>query len=64
VQVRMPPAELASLDDWIAHQDNAPTRPEAIRRLVERAIDADSSARLGKKSVRKTTQTSGPGGKR
>jgi hypothetical protein len=38
IQVRMPPAELAALDGWIAQQDGPLTRPEAIRRLVGKAI--------------------------
>jgi len=38
IQVRMPPPELASLDAWIAQQDGPLTRPEAVRRLVGKAI--------------------------
>jgi hypothetical protein len=45
VGVRLPPDELAALDGWIANQKDEPTRPEAIRRLTERALarpgDAD-----------------------
>ena len=44
VQVRMPPAELAVLDDWIARQDDTPTRPAAIRRLVGQALAARKGA--------------------
>lgn len=40
IQVRMPPADLAVIDDWIARQSEALTRPEAIRRLVEQALIA------------------------
>lgn len=33
------PASVAALDTWIsAQEDDAPTRPEAIRRLVERGL--------------------------
>jgi hypothetical protein len=36
VGVRLPPDRLAPLDAWIGqHQDPKPTRPEAIRRLIE-----------------------------
>ena len=36
VNTRFPPAELAKLDAWIADQpDPKPSRPEAVRRLVE-----------------------------
>lgn len=40
VQVRLPPAQLASLDDWIGKQpDPKPSRPEAIRQILKRQID-------------------------
>src|SRR5216684_6787516 len=38
VVVRMQPAPLAALDDWLAKQDDNPSRAEAIRRLVELAL--------------------------
>jgi hypothetical protein len=39
VVVRMHPPMLADLDAWIAEQKQPfPTRPEAIRRLLERAL--------------------------
>jgi hypothetical protein len=34
VLVRIPPAEMQPIDDWIS-KNNAQSRPEAIRRLVE-----------------------------
>jgi hypothetical protein len=40
VLVRIPPAEMAPIDGWIADQANSPTRPEAIRRLVELGLKA------------------------
>lgn len=36
--VRMQPPQLAALDAWIVAQADAPSRPEAIRRLVEKAL--------------------------
>lgn len=37
--VRVPPPELARLDAWIGRQiEPRPTRPEAIRKLVETAL--------------------------
>jgi hypothetical protein len=40
LMVRVPPEELARLDAWIASQpDPKPSRPEAIRRLVEKALE-------------------------
>jgi len=36
VQVRVPPSEMAAIDDWIKAQVKPkPSRPQAIRRLVE-----------------------------
>jgi len=35
----MPPEELAALDEWRERQNPEPTRPEAIRRLVEKALE-------------------------
>jgi len=40
IGVRLQPDNLAGLDAWIARQPDAPSRPEAIRRLIERALDA------------------------
>lgn len=42
VGVRVPPAELADIDNWIAEQPDQPSRPEAIRRLVRKALDQDA----------------------
>src|SRR4051812_32734718 len=39
IGLRLPPAELASVDAWIKHQPKPkPSRPAAIRRLVEIAL--------------------------
>jgi hypothetical protein len=39
VGVRLPPAELATLDAWIDKQDDPqPSRPEALRRLAKIAL--------------------------
>jgi hypothetical protein len=35
IGVRLQPTELSRVDDWVAAQDDKPSRPEAIRRLVE-----------------------------
>ena len=40
VVVRMQPPALAALDAWAARQDGELSRPEAVRRLVERALTA------------------------
>ena len=41
ITVRVPPAQLEAVDAWRATQPDKPTRPEAVRRLVEKAL-ADS----------------------
>jgi hypothetical protein len=38
IGVRLQSPELARLDVWIARQDDAPSRPEAIRRLLAKAL--------------------------
>lgn len=42
--VRMPPAELAALDTWIAAQpEPRPTRPEALRTLARAGLSVVGS---------------------
>jgi len=36
--VRFQPDQLARLDAWIAEQGDAPSRPEAARRLIDKAL--------------------------
>jgi len=38
VQVRLQPDQLAKVDAWRDAQDDKPSRPEAIRRLVDKAL--------------------------
>jgi len=40
--VRLQKTPLAALDHWIARQEDRPSRPEAIRRLVEQALAGSS----------------------
>ena len=40
IQVRMQPDELAKLDKWRVKIVDEPSRPEAIRRLVELGLKA------------------------
>jgi hypothetical protein len=56
----MPPAELANLDQWISKQRNKPTRPEAIRRLVEQALALASDNRpTNERKARKAAELAG-----
>jgi len=38
VLVRMPPAQLSAVDAWADQQEDSPSRPEAVRRLVDRGL--------------------------
>jgi hypothetical protein len=40
--VRIHPPQLAALDGWIAQQPDEPTRPEAVRRLLDLALAQSS----------------------
>jgi hypothetical protein len=42
--VRLLPEQATTVDAWRAKQADRPGRPEAIRRLVERALGAEPSA--------------------
>jgi hypothetical protein len=42
--LRLDHAQLNALDAWIAHQQPSPSRTEAIRALLQRALAAESSA--------------------
>jgi hypothetical protein len=45
VLVRLSPLQMARLDDWMAEQEFPPSsRPEAVRRLMERGLAAESAA--------------------
>jgi hypothetical protein len=50
IMVRMPPAELGALDNWIGSQTDELSRPEAIRRLVELGLRTASRQRAPQKS--------------
>jgi hypothetical protein len=45
VMVRFQPALLEALDAWCAAQLTRPSRPEAVRRLVEIGLEAKTSRR-------------------
>ena len=41
VGVRVSPDQLAALDAFVASEPDNPSRPEAVRRLIERGLRAD-----------------------
>jgi hypothetical protein len=49
VVVRMQPPELSELDAWIACQSDNPSRPEALRRLMEQALSVHDMANRRKR---------------
>ncbi len=44
VVVRMQPGQLTKVDSWAAEQDDEPSRPEAVRRLVDRALGKNDAS--------------------
>lgn len=44
IGVRLQPEALVGLDRWIAGQNDQPSRPEAIRRLIELGLKAAGPA--------------------
>jgi hypothetical protein len=66
VLVRFEPAELERVDRWRLHRTGEPSRPEAIRRLVELGLakakplaNATTVGRLGNKAVSKSSELAG-----
>jgi hypothetical protein len=45
IVVRMQPDPLSALDRWVAKQPDHPTRPEAVRRLVDLGLTIKSKAK-------------------
>jgi hypothetical protein len=42
IVTRLQPEQLAQLDKWIAEQDDKPSRPEAVRRLMQFGLETGS----------------------
>jgi hypothetical protein len=60
IMVRMPPVELGELDGWIKRQSEKPSRPEAIRRLVEMALSgSDPTKHTSRKAAAKASDMAG-----
>ncbi|OUC54964.1 hypothetical protein CA262_08915 [Sphingobium sp. GW456-12-10-14-TSB1] len=38
IHVKLAPADLSDLDAWIDAQDDQPSRPEAVRRLIKASL--------------------------
>jgi hypothetical protein len=47
-QVRLQPDLCTRIDTWAAKQDDKPSRPEAMRRLIEHALTLQPKALKGK----------------
>jgi hypothetical protein len=54
--VRLQPPDLAALDAWIKVQDDGPSRPEAIRRLVLQAFPGRAPRQKGKASAHQASK--------
>jgi len=55
ISVRLQRTPLAALDHWIARQEDRPSRPEAIRRLVEQALAGSPSGQRSPTARAKAT---------
>lgn len=57
IHLRIEPKELEAIDGWRAEQNIKPTRPEAIRRLIEQTLAGNRAARpLSKQSELKASK--------
>ena len=54
--VRLQPPLLKRLDAWVGHQEDEPSRPEAIRRLIERGLPDSASRQSGKTSAHRASK--------
>jgi hypothetical protein len=60
IQVRIQPDKLVELDRWIAAQSDQPTRPEAIRRIVERTLGRSARPKAAnKRKAQKASELAG-----
>jgi hypothetical protein len=53
IMVRIQPKALAALDGWIERQDDAPSRPEAIRRILGRSLTKMAPRQTSKETASK-----------
>lgn len=57
VLVRLSAEQLRGLDDWRRRQDDLPGRPEAIRRIVDRALNLPKPVRVAtRRSMRRVKE--------
>src|SRR5437867_3480158 len=56
IGVRIQPDQMAALDDWIDEQEDDPSRPEAIRRLVELGL---ATAQRAGARIKKSSEMAG-----
>jgi hypothetical protein len=45
VMVRFPAGQLTAIDEWRRREHDLPTRPEAIRRLVDQALSGTAKGK-------------------
>jgi hypothetical protein len=53
LHVAVPPEEMRAINEWIKRQPDKPSRPEALRRLAQRALANDSKPAQTRKSAKK-----------
>ena len=59
IMVRTPRDTLGALDAWIARQPDAPSRPEAIRRLLAAGLQAETEAEKPTRGKRRACTRAG-----
>jgi hypothetical protein len=56
VMLRLHPPLLTNIDDWINKQEDTPSRPEAIRRLIEQALVMADTRPIGASEQQKAAE--------
>tara|TARA_R100001143_G_C3293917_1_gene102510 strand:- start:17 stop:223 length:207 start_codon:yes stop_codon:yes gene_type:complete len=51
-QMRVSEDWLSQIDDWRRHQDDLPSRAEAIRRLIEQGLKAEAEIKRLQKALK------------
>jgi hypothetical protein len=54
--VRIHPPQLAALDNWISRQADSPSRPEAIRRILEQTLAGPSARPTSRRKAQKASE--------
>jgi hypothetical protein len=59
IGVRLQPEPLERLDEWAASQDDRPSRPEAMRRLIQQGLASGPTLQSDKRAATKAAHMAG-----